>query len=593
MIPYNILSIKSKLTCLLNTHKQVNLLKPFELMRSIYSYFKFFLASYFLVGMHIVLDTPGGTGLYLSFNIIAWLFVVILIALGLWQVTLNRKIVYSKMLIWLSLGCLCLFVPAFYSFEFTDHSIPRLLALTGGLLLLFCLYQFPGKQSDKYQLLILILIAIAVESSLGLAQYFLFEEGYWGGYKIGFSRPHGVFLQPNVMASFMASGLAIALFISAKFSLITSRFSTPLKGLIYLVLFSTSFLLVVLQSRTGHLGAILVLALIAPYLYQKSRKQLLINVAVMTLAVVTALASIKGSDVPKRSNEVYQSIGSRGVIYEVSIDMFKTKPLIGYGFGGFERGFIDHFNQYAITHPDVGKTIQRLSHPHNELLYWAIEGGVIALLAFILFTKAYIATWLSISRRKALAFFSLLLPILLHSQLEFPFYSSVSHFFVFILILWITDTENSKNSLSINCTNTFLIRFIALLIPAIFIPFLATSLHTANILVEHEKNGYQSIEGLGEIINPIAWQNRLDAAVYAHILVSGITERDSEKLERYITWGLQRIKYMPRESIYANLLLALSILNKDVEHQQLLIEAKQTYPQREHWQNNVLSPKNK
>jgi len=79
------------------------------------------------------------------------------------------------------------------------------------------------------------------------------------------------------------------------------------------------------------------------------------------------------------------------------------------------------------------------------------------------------------------------LPILLHSQLEFPFYSSVSHFIIFILILWLTDTENSKNSLSINCTKTFLIRFIALLIPAIFIPFLATSLHAANILVEHEK----------------------------------------------------------------------------------------------------------
>lgn len=209
----------------------------------------------------------------------------------------------------------------------------------------------------------------------------------------------------------------------------------------------------------------------------------------------------------------------------------------------------------------------------------------------MIFTAAYITIWLNISRRKALALFALLLPILLHSQLEFPFYSSVSHFLVFLLILWLTDTDNPKNSLSFNCTNTFLIRFIALLIPAIFVPFLATSLHTANILVEHEKNGYQSIEKLNDIINPIAWQNRLDAAVYAHILVSGLTERDSEKLERYVVWGLQRIKYMPRESVYANLLLALNILNKNAEHQQLLIEARQTYPQRENWKNNALSPK--
>jgi O-antigen polymerase len=562
-------------------------------MLSPFSYFKFFLSAYFLVGMHIILDTPGGTGLYLSFNIIAWLFVVTLIAFGLWQVTLNKKIVYSKMLIGLSIGCLCLLVPTFYSFEFTDHAIPRLLALIGGLLLLFCLYQFPVKQSDKYQLLILILIAVAMESCLGLAQYFLFEEGFWGGYKIGVSRPHGIFLQPNVMASFMATGLAIALFISVKLPLSTSGFSTSLKGLIYFILFSTSFLLVILQSRTGHLSALLVLILMVPYLFQKSRKQLSINLIIIFLALITAVVSFKYSDVAKRGADTYQSINARSHIYEVSIDMIKTKPLVGYGYGGFERGFIDHFNQYAITHPEVGKTIQRLSHPHNEVLFWVVEGGVITLLAILLFTAAYIKVWLRINRVKALALLALLLPILLHSQLEFPFYSSVSHFIVFLLILWITDTENSKNSLAITCTNTFLIRFIALLIPAIFIPFLVTSLHTANILVEHEKSGYQSMEELGDIINPIAWQNRLDTAVYAHILVSGLTERDNEKLELYITWGLQRIKYLPRESIYANLLLALSILNKNTEYQELLIEAKQTYPKREHWKSNLLSPKNK
>lgn len=560
-------------------------------MWSTYSYFKFFLVSYFLIGMHVILDTPGGTGLYLSFNIIAWLFVVILIALGLWQITLNKKIAYSKMLVWLSLGCLCLFVPVFYSFEFTDHAIPRLLALTGGLLLLFCLYQFPVKQSDKYQLLIVILIAVAIESCLGLVQYFLFEEGFWGGYKVGISRPHGVFLQPNVMASFMATGLAIALFISTKPTLVKSKLSTTIRGLIYFTLFSTSFLLVILQSRTGHLSAILVLVLIAPYLYQKSSKQFLTNVIIIILAIVSAIASFQNSDVAKRDSENYQSVGSRNVIYEVSIDMLKAKPIFGYGYGSYERSFIDHFNQYAIKNPDVGNTIQRLSHPHNEQLFWAIEGGIIALLAFLLFSIAYIKTWLNISRLKALALFALLLPILLHSQLEFPFYSSVSHFVVFLLILWLTDTENSKDSLSINCTNTFLIRFIALLIPIIFIPFLTTSLHTANILVEHEKNGYQSIGKLNNIINPIAWQNRLDAAVYAHILVSGLTNKNNEKLEKYITWAQQRIKYLPRERVYSNLLLAFRVLNRNSEYQQLLIEAKKTYPHRDNWRKNILSPK--
>jgi hypothetical protein len=40
---------------------------------------------------------------------------------------------------------------------------------------------------------------------------------------------------------------------------------------------------------------------------------------------------------------------------------------------------------------------------------------------------------------------------------------------------------------------------------------------------------------------------------------------------------LQRIKHMPRESIYENLLLALSTLKKYAEYQQLLREEKQTF----------------
>jgi len=543
--------------------------------------------------MHIILDTPGGTGLYLSFNIFAWLFVVVLIALGLWQVTLNKKIVYSKMLVWLSIGCLCLFIPAFYSFEFTDHAIPRLLALTAGLLFLFCLYQFPVTQTDKHQLLILILVAVAIESSLGLAQYFLFEEGFWGGYKVGFSRPHGVFLQPNVMASFMATGLAIAFFLSIKLPLVTSRFSFPIKSLIYFVLFSTSFLLVVLQSRTGHLSVILVLALMTPYLYHKCRKQLTINVVIIALAIVTSAVDFQESNSSTWDSKDYTSINARSTFFEVSLNMIKTEPLLGYGYGNFERSFIDHFNQYAIEKPSIGNTIKRLSHPHNEFLFWVVEGGVIAFFAFTLFAIAYVSTWLNISRRKSLALFALLLPILLHSQLEFPFYSSVSHFIIFLLILWLTDTENPKNTLSTKCTSTMLIRFIALFIPMVFVPFLTTTLHTANILVEHEKQAYASTEKLKDIINPVAWQDRLDSAVYAHILVSGLTQRNSEKLEMYMTWGLQRIKYMPRESVYANLLFVLKVLNRRDEYQKLLIEAKQTYPQRESWEENTLPPKHK
>jgi len=550
--------------------------------------------------MHVILDTPGGVGLYLSYNVIAWLITSILIALGLWQITLNKKIYYSKMLLWLSLGCTCLVIPVFYQFEFTDHAIPRILALIGGLLFLFSLHQFQLSKREAMQLLAVILVAVVIEACFGLVQFFLLEEGDWGGYIVGSSRPHGVFLQPNVMASFMATGLAIALFLSSFISKNKKQFKSTLvfKGLIVVSLFVTSFLLILLQSRTGLVAASAVLVLITPYLYHKSKKQVVISLAIISLAVISALACLDNSDTPIRGQQVYKNVGVRDTIFIVSLDMIKEKPLVGFGYGGFERSFIDHFNKYAIENPSIGNTVTRLSHPHNELLLWVVEGGIIALLAFVLFIIGYITTWLKIPTHKGLVLLALILPLLLHSQLEFPFYSSVSHWLVFLIMLWLVDrialTEDGKHRF-VACPQTFLIRFFAILIPSIFIPFLLTTFHTANILVEHEKNptSPEALERLNDIINPIAWQSRLDAAVYAHILIKGIRDKDITKLRNYLSWALKRIQHKPRPILYKNCLQILKALNQQEAYRILLQEAQRTYPQEKSWHDSILPEFNK
>ncbi|WP_157466389.1 PglL family O-oligosaccharyltransferase [Colwellia sp. MT41] len=546
---------------------------------------------YFIVGMHVILDTPGGVGLYYSYNVIAWLITVILISLGLWQITLNKKIYYSKMLLWLSLGVACLIVPVFYQFEFTDHAIPRILALVGGLLFLFSLYQFQLSKLVALQLLALILLAVIIEACFGLVQFFLFEQGFWGGYIVGSSRPHGVFIQPNVMASFMATGLVIALFLSVKNKIFQSK--RLFTSLILVSLFVTSFLLILLQSRTGFVGAIAVLALTAPYIYQKNKKQLVTNFAVIAIAALSATICLENSAIPIRGEQTYENVGVRDVIFIVSADMIKTKPLIGYGYGGFERSFIDHFNKYVIENPEIGNTITNLSHPHNEVLFWVVEGGLIALIAFVFFTIGYIFTWRKIQLHKSLAVLALIFPLLLHIQLEFPFYSSISHWLVFLIMLWLVDRfalADDESYRSISCPKTFLIRFFALLIPSIFIPFLLTTLHTAHILVEHKKNPHstQAFERLKDIINPIAWQSHLGAIVFEHILIEGLHEKNANKLKRYLYWALKRIKHTPREGLYLNSLLVLKILDQTEAYQLLLTEAKRTYPQKTNWHTSII-----
>ena len=92
-----------------------------------------------------------------------------------------------------------------------------------------------------------------------------------------------------------------------------------------------------------------------------------------------------------------------------------------------------------------------------------------------------------------------------------------------------------------------------------------------------------------DIINPIAWQSRLDAAVYAHILVSAIRDKNINALKDYLTWALKRIKHKPRVILYQNCLLVLKALEQTAAHALLLEEAKRTYPQQSKWKSDILS----
>lgn len=538
--------------------------------------------------MHIVLETPGGTGLYLSFNVFGWIIATILISLALWQVTIKKALITSFLQLYSLMGFICLCIPMFYGSEFSDHAIPRLLGLAGGLLILFSLYQFDELKQNPQQLLWWILFAIAIQACFGLIQYFFLQPDDWAGYKPSVNRPHGSFLQPNVMASFMATGIAISLYLSINVK--RSAIGKYQNLFCYFCLFFTTFLVVILQSRTGHLASIAIITFISPFLFLKNRKRLTSNLLVISIAVITALVSFNNSSTFSRGEENYQKAGSRPDTYIITTQMIINKPLLGAGYGHYQRDFLDTYNNYVLNNPQFGNAQQRMGHPHNEVLYWVSEGGVAALLGMIFFFIAYMNSWLKISTKlaKRLAILGLITPLLLHSQLEFPFYSSVSHWFIFIVLLWYTDTYSESKKIQYALNNTFLLRFIAILLPVIFVPFLVTTLHTANIIVEHEKHRYQNVERLLDIVNPIAWQDRLDVHIYARTLVMGLREKNPKAIQRYINWGLKRVRYAPRRSVYSNILLCLNILQQNEEYQRVLKEAQQTYPLVKEWGRNIV-----
>ncbi|RND24832.1 ligase, partial [Vibrio cholerae] len=93
---------------------------------------------------------------------------------------------------------------------------------------------------------------------------FWLEPGNPFGYDTEANRPYGIFQQPNVMASFLATGLVLSGYLLARQpEKYDSRWSKI--GILYATPLLTAPLLVVLASRTGWLASLLSIALVAPY----------------------------------------------------------------------------------------------------------------------------------------------------------------------------------------------------------------------------------------------------------------------------------------------------------------------------------------
>ncbi len=533
--------------------------------------------------MHVLLPTPVGMGLYMSFNTIGWLIISLLISIGVWRIAQRKEIVLDQFVIFMSLALLCLAIPLLYSNEHAELAIPRLLAILGSIFLWLALNRIYTNQRQLDNVLILIVAAIAIQAIFGLIQFLFFEQGDWLGYDPTRHRPHGSLVQPNVAGSFQATGLILACFL-------ISRKKQP--KLYQLVLWSclivSPFILTLLQSRVGFLGSIVGLALVSWYMFTQQKKRALIVIVVVTSSFISGFFALQHSNTVKREAEVYSNAGERIDIYKVSLAMIAAKPLTGYGYGNFERAYLDFHNQMKRDDPALAEPILRLSHPHNEVLFWAIEGGVLPLVAFIalfvgfcrLIAKVY--AW-----PLRLALIGLIIPIVLHSQTGWPFYLSLSHWVVLLMLIWYIKQQDNNCNVNYQFNASFALKSFSLVIAILAVPFFLTTLHTNILISAFEGGGYKKIEILQRVINPLPWKQRLELNTHNYILQQGMTHNDANKLQVYIAWATNEMQHTPRISLYNNVILSLTHMGRVEEAARVLSEAQNTYPLHNDWGNRI------
>jgi O-antigen polymerase len=542
--------------------------------------FLFYIGLTFILGMHYFMRNPGGSGLALSFNPSTWICLSGAFGVGLYQMARSRLIRYTKYTLILLVGCLMLTLPALYTMGSGFNATSRLVGLWAGFVLFLLLQQFRFSNAQKQRLLWFIVIAIAIEACFGWVQYTLLEPGNIFGYNADRNRPHGIFQQPNVMASFLATGLVLSGYLLARQP--QKKYDSRLRKILFLysIPILTVPLLVVLASRTGWIGASISVALIIPYLVRFSTKK---RISYWLFALVLglglgALLLNQGGKSEFVENKISLE-GARTTSFPQTLDMMIEKPLTGYGYGQFESQYILYTARQHQLNDTYPPGIPAMDHPHNELMFWGVEGGIIPVLAIILVTVITLQRITSMRHGTRLAIFALLIPIALHAQLEYPFYHSAIHWITFIILLfWVDQKSGRYKTAKISSMSDSLLKVSSLVLPIVIVVFMATSLQSNHVLRKFEYSKQPDPSLLDKVTNPIVWRERLDWDIHAHLLNIGLKTKNPELIQRYVDWSLPEMVLTPRPSFYANLVMAYEGLGQTDNANRIKAESLYLFP---------------
>ncbi len=541
---------------------------------------------YSLLGMHFFMHNQGGAGLYLPFNMVGWAFVSVLISIGVWHLTIVKQLTFSRTQLWFLAGFVILLLPFLNpQAEWNAQAQPRFLAIAAGLLLFFALSQFQFSEKQRYSVLYLLLGAIAIEAMYGLVQFFVLKDGNWLGYNVKVNRPYGIFQKDTVFSSFLAVGIALSFYLQRwDVSFDSSKWK---KLLINFVLFTATFLLVQIQSRAGVYGGILVALVFFPVLWMFNKRFFWSSFLLVVCGLFFAwlfFHSARGE-----TESYYMNAFYRTVYWKQVLKMFLDAPFLGYGYGGFEYNFLHAYRAPGAPSVDYDPIGSALDHPHNEVMFWLLEGGLVAVTGLIVFATGVIRSLLKCAGwAKRLSLLALVLPLLFHSMVEYPFYHSVAHFFLFIVFLWLADAESGQQKVYV-CQYWFLARVVAILIPLIVVPFMLTGLQAAYVLTKYDRIKDKNPQMLEQIVNPLPWMMMYEFQMRSVQLTFSAAMHDKAGLESYVDWAKQFLHNTPRAVVYGRLAYVLQLLNDKEQAQFWLSEGKRLFPRDEFLQKISLS----
>ncbi|MRF61799.1 O-antigen ligase family protein [Citrobacter portucalensis] len=487
--------------------------------------------------MHLYWPNNGGSGLSLPLNITSWIYAVVLSASVLmlvprqrWRITVPAAGFTVGAFI---LTLLCLLTPDVWQAE----ALLVAGALLGGVSVYLVTLQIPLTANTLTALLALLWGACVIECLAFVYQYWhLPGVDYWEfAWRRG-TRPYGIFQQVNLIASFTACGVLL----SAPLFL---RLHRGYRIAIGIGLVMMGFVLHESQSQTGYLSLVVGEVLLLAVFPAQWRTLLLL---LLPLALGVAIGATARHFLSVVTVDHLTTSQVRWTVLKTSLALFAERPWMGWGVGSFAAVFLERAGPLGLG---------SISHPHNELVLWLVEGGLVGLAGALCFIAGGVWLWLhgNCWRRACLV---AALPVVIHMLTEYPVRQSTPHWLLLILLLRCADS--ARTGIRLALTSTSLIRaagFISLLTVA---PLLLLTLHTQQQLTLAERQSTQ-----WHLAEPLPVGGWLLTSRYRFDVQMGYLQRyqrtrDARWLEAVRRWAPDYVRVHPDPNVsFTQILLAL------------------------------------
>lgn len=531
----------------------------------------------------------GGEGLRIPHNITIWLVATIFIAYTFHKILKAREYVIPKYFWMIAAFPVLATLSGFIAgVEQPLKWLFRLLFIWGGLAFFFALFQMRLSQARIDRLLYLVILSALTFSVVGILQIWLKLEMPFFLPKHPEGRPETLFQQINNHATYQVTAIFIAFYLSMR---PWSRSGYFIKRVILLItVLLAAFIVAISGSRIGALTLIISMLVVLPAIWRNWHRHRLVLWVIAALVIGLFAGTLTGDDKLIDKTEALQSgysAEARLGMYSISLGLIGESPIVGHGIGSFGPEWQYAKPAFYAAHPEANLPEDFVSHPHNELIQWSVEGGLLALAGMVLVVIGVVLSGIKTTLNRALMYAAILVPIALHTQVELPFYLSALHWMVFMLLLFVVmhhKVQNKKIGLTVAATN--LLKYSSLSVATILVVFYAHSIRSNWDFVSY----YQGKQMQNPL--PYAYQNPylgeqarwidLSAMMY-----SSIEKNIPENVRYYVKWGEQLKKRYPDIDLYIKLVDAYEFLRDKTNYCSTANEGLAIYPANGRLQNAV------